>query len=472
MACPSCAANAANDWLGFSGDRKDGDMGVKYKNFSAGEGVDSVFVDDSQADVFCLLEPTTGKPLGRTEKKICTTFLKESQTFFSLSGFLDLQIAREGYMSCKNPAGGTDCDQESLKWGTGNFNFVNKILRQVKDLVRKYGGAACDKTITSHVGGSPPKVRDMPEALLPHFGNYGKIYSVTKNLCKNKSKSTLKYTNAEKIWVNSGGVSVYAIAKGPKGDVSSITLSSMAEAFIGANSIPVISIPAECMPVEVISTPGTFVGVDEECPGNGRSQILRKGFNTYPQCDGEPGAKKYCMTTVDCGSSCDPKIPVYVAESWGVRAGYYPNNKAPKNTVWWYSNGSTAVDPPVNNLGPLLALCEKEGPFAYARAFKPGPKLSAGDPRACLSGSWRSKINKAQVAIVNKIYQQLKACINLALSDMNKNIGTVRGDAIAKFNAKYPGCAPQTVEIYVTGALSPTVGLMGADRGSVPPHVL
>ena len=473
MACPSCRATAENDYQGFIGDTKDGDMGVSYKNFNAEGDVDSVFVDTSVANPYCVIDPTTGNPLGKIQKEICTTFLKESQTFFSLSGWMDQPVVRtESIITCKNPDGGPDCVREFLPWGTGNFNFVNKILKQVKDLVAQFGAAACGKTLTQHGGSSPPKVSDMPEALLPHFGNYGRIYSVTKNLCVNKSRKTLKYYNKYRYMVNSGSVSVYAIAKGPKGEATSITESVSVEAFIGSNSIDVLSIPVECMPNEVINQPGTFVGVQEECPGGDKSQIIRKGFNTYAQCDGEPAAKKYCMASVDCGSSCDPKVPIFIAENWGVRAGYYPNNKAPANTVWWYSNGETAIGAPGNSISSLLALCEQEGPFAYARSFKPGPKLSPGDPRACLSGSYRAKFNKASVAIINKIYSTLKACINKALSDMSKKISSVQGDAIAKYNAQYPNCAPQTVEIYVSGALEPVVATDGIGLGSSPPTSL
>jgi hypothetical protein len=89
-----------------------------------------------------------------------------------------------------------------------------------------------------------------------------------------------------------------------------------------------------------------------------------------------------------------------------------------------------------------------------------------------LGGAYRSKFNKAHVAIVNRIYSQLKACINLALSDMKKNISFLRGEAIEKYNAKFPGCAVTTVEIYVSGALSPVIATVGEDRGSQPPHLL
>jgi hypothetical protein len=473
MACQPCRSAKDNGWLGYNGDidPDTGEAGISYKNFSAEGDVDSVFVDNSVPNVFCVLDPTTGQPVGRKQLENCTTFLKESRTFFGLSGWMEQEIVQDGYLNCKGN-GGLDCTKEYLPFAFGNSNFIGKIMRQMQGLVAKFRAAACDKTLTSHGGSSPPKVKDLPEALLPHLGNYAKIASVTKNLCNNKGKETYKYTNKKKYMVNSGAVSVYAIAKGPKGQEQSRTLSSSAEAYIGANSIDVISLPVQCMPGEVQNKPGVFVGVQEDCPDGQKSQIIRKGTNTYPQCDGEPAAKKYCQASVDCAASCDPKIPIFKAENWGTRNGYYANNKAPPNTVWWYSNGETAKYPPMNGIGPLLSLCEDEGPYAYASAFKSGPSPShpAYDP--CLGGAYRSKFNKAHVAIVNKIYQQLKACINLALSDMNKNIGTVRGDAIAKYNAKYPGCAVTTVEIYVSGALSPVIATVGEDRGSQPPHLL
>lgn len=475
MACQPCRASQGNGWLGYNGDidRDTGNMGVSYKNFLAEGDVDSVFVDSSVPNVFCVIDPETGQPAGKKQLDNCTKFLKESRTFFDLSAWLDADIVQEGYLNCKGDAGGgADCTREYLPFSFGNRNFIGKIMRQMAGLVRDFRQGACDKTLTSHGGSSPPKVKDLPEALLPHLGNYAKIASVTKNLCNNKGTQTYKYTNKHKFLVNSGAVSVYAIAKGPKGQAQSRTLSSSAEAYIGANSISVIDLPVQCMPVEVQNTPGVFVGVKEDCPDGQKSQIIRASINTYPLCDGEPAAKKYCQASVDCASSCDPKIPIFKAENWGVRNGYYPNDKAPPNTVWWYSNGETAKHPPMNSIGSLLSLCEEEGPYAYASAFKPGPSPSHPSYDPCLSGAYRSKFNKAHVAIVNKIYSQLKACINLALVDMQKNISFVRGEAIEKYNAKFPGCAVTTVEIYVSGALSPIVATDGLDRGSEPPHLL
>lgn len=448
MADNPCECNF-DDW---PGDTLDGKKGIYYNFYASDTGEDNIFLDTSDSEELCIFDALSGNGEGEKQQRICTTHKKTERRFAEIK-LGDIELTGN-VPTC----GEIDEPQVTVGYGSGE-----KCGPKWSSLLAQRARGPCNQHFIGMGDFNKFTVADLPECILPHKKTMVDIVAGTHNPCS--GGGTLKLVTAQNIVCNSGTATVYAIAKGVKGDVQSESFSSCFRGGVPKGT-SVATRKLQCFPGTPPDIKYPRIVHDADC-----DNVANNCCSPQEPYKFVRGSFRYCGSKVEMANDanavfcqgqltygkgyCVPFEPYVKVENDGQHIAW--GGTASK--AYFHSNIKNLLSYPTT-IGELKALCSKQGPFMTRLFFQQFPKnRPPGTP--CLPDSDRRSIITAVNKIPKMAFNKLKSAISKRNADLSEKISKARADAIAKYNAKFPNCPFTDIEIHLSTFEAPSISVGG-----------
>ncbi len=428
-------------------DEETGKRGIKYNFYSSSTGEDNLFLDESNSQELCIVDPLSSNGSGKKQQIICAKHKKTEKRFVEIE-LGDIKL-------------------------TGTVPNCNEIRDPIVDI--SYGGGEvaggkwtqnlnagsrgdCGQHFKNMGAFNKFTVRDLPECILPHKNTMVDIVASVYNPCS--GGGTLRLVTQQNIVCNSGTATVYAIAKGIKGDVQSGSFSSCYRAGVPKGT-QVASRKLKCFPSTPPDIKKARIIKDDKCSKINNCcspQEVEKLPLLYRYCGATEAEKLldaaavYCQGRLTYGKGyCKPYEPYVKIKddgqhiTWGGSA----------SNSYFHSDTTGLMNYP-QSIADLKKICSAKGPFEDYLFFKEFPKnRPPGTP--CVPNADRRSLITAVHKIPKLVHNRLKSAISQRNSDLATNIAKAKAQAIEKYNAQFPNCPFTDIEIHLSTFEAPSV---------------